>query len=235
MSFGCTTCSGECCRQYLVHISGRDAVTIARGHGLAFEAFIDIVSEGEPSGRGFVLDASGDTFALSLRRRPDGACSFLVGLTDGSQRCGIYPERPYTCAVFPLRLFHGSVDIRPDVICEPSGKRITTVDFPAGRAMLIRASFEWNVYAHVVANWNEARAMLPGRLDEKAYFDYVSAAYDAIDAMLEAREPSTAATIEHWMDGAPAVDAFAGRHEFEQALDVVLAPIAAKNAPGRQS
>jgi hypothetical protein len=69
--------------------------------------------------------------------------------------------------------------------------------------------------------------MLPGRLDEKAYFDYVSAAYDAIDTMLEARRPATADAIEHWIDAAPAVDAFAGRHEFEQALDVVLAPIAA--------
>jgi Fe-S-cluster containining protein len=228
MSSGCTTCSGECCRRYLVHISGRDAVTIARGQALAFETFIDIVSEEGPSSRGFALDASGDTFALCLRRRPDGACSFLVGLTDDSQRCGIYPERPYTCAVFPLRLFHGSVDIRPDVICEPSGRRITTVDLPAGRAMLIRASFEWSVYAHVVDAWNQARTHAPGRLDETAYFNYVSGAYDAIDGLLETRQPATAGMIEHWMDGAPAGDAVAGRHELEQALDVALAPIAAQ-------
>jgi Fe-S-cluster containining protein len=225
MSFGCTTCSGECCRRYLVHISGRDAVTIARAQHISFESFIDIVSEEPTSGRGFVLDAGSDAFALTLRRRPDGACSFLVALTDGSQRCGIYPQRPLTCAVFPLRLFHGSVDIREDVVCEPSGKRITAVDLPAGRAMLIRASFEWSVYAHVVAAWNTARARVPSRADEIVYFDYVGAAYDAIDAAL-AVQPALAGTIDHWMDGAPASDVVTGRQELEQALDAVLAPIA---------
>lgn len=235
MSFGCTTCAGECCRRYLVHISGRDAVTIARKQGLAFETFIDIVSEEESSGRGFVLGAGRDVFALTLRRRPDGACSFLVGLTDGSQRCGIYPERPLTCAVFPLRLFRGSVDIREDVICEPSGKRITAVDLPAGRAMLIRASFEWSVYAHVVAAWNEARAHLPSAVNESAYFDYVGAAYDAIDATLEERQPAIAITIEHWMDGTPADDVVAGRRELEQALDAALAPIAAARSSAQMS
>jgi Fe-S-cluster containining protein len=228
MSFGCTTCSGECCRQYLVHISGRDAVTIARGQRLAFESFVDIVSAGEPTGACFTLDGSGDTFGLSLRRRQDGACSFLVALTDGSQRCGIYPERPFTCAVFPLRLFRGSVDIRPDVICEPSGRRITAVDLPRGRAMLVRASFEWSVYARVVTAWNEARDAVPGRLDERVYFDYVGAAYDAIDAVLADRSPAaTASAIDHWMDGVPAPDVEAERLELGRALDATLAPVAA--------
>jgi Fe-S-cluster containining protein len=230
MSSGCTTCSGECCRKYLVHLSGRDAVTIARGQGLAFESFIDIISEDGPSSKGFILDDSGDAYALCLQRRQDGACSFLMALTDGSQRCGIYPERPLTCSVFPLRLFHGSVDIRPDVICEPSGRRITTVDLPAGRARLIRASFEWSVYAHVVAAWNAAHAHVAGRLHENLYFAYVGAAYDAIDAALEERQPATATIIDRWIDSAPALDDAAGaqRRDLEQALDDVLAQIAAR-------
>lgn len=209
MSSGCTTCRGECCRKYLVHLSGRDAVTIARGQRLAFESFVDIVSEDGPSSKGFVLDDSGDAFALCLQRHQDGACSFLMGLTDGSQRCGIYAERPLTCAIFPLRLFHGSVDIRSDVICEPNGRRITTVDLPAGHARLNRASFEWSVYGGVVTAGNAVHAHVRERIHERAYFAYVSAAYDAIDAVLEARQPVA-------MD-----------HELEQALAAVLAPIAA--------
>jgi Fe-S-cluster containining protein len=214
MSYGCTTCRGECCRRYLVHLSGRDAVTIARGRSLAFDAFIDLVSEEGPASLGFALDDSGDTYGLCLRRRPDGACSFLVALSDGVERCGIYPDRPLACAIFPLGLIDGSVDIRADVICEPSGLNITTVDVPAGRALLTRASFEWSVYAHVVGAWNEARARVPGRLDESVYFEYVGSAYDAIDALLEARQPEKAGT--------------AIGHALEQALDVVLAPIAAR-------
>jgi len=226
MSFGCTTCSGDCCRRYLVHVSGRDAVTIARGQGLAFEQFIDIVSEPEPTGAGFTLAAGGDTFALSLRRRPDGACSFLIGLTDGSQRCGIYPQRPLTCAVFPLRLYHGSVDIRPDVICEPSGRRITAVDLPRGRELLVRSAFEWNVYARVVAAWNAGREAAFGTVGEGAYFDYVNAAYDAIDATLaELPRAQTGNAMDHWMDGVPAADVAADRDELERALDAALASL----------
>lgn len=182
MSFGCTSCSGDCCRRYLVHISGRDAVTIARGQALAFEQFVDVVAEANATPTGFALDGSGATFALSLRRRTDGACSFLVALTDGSQRCGIYPHRPLTCAVFPLRLYRGSVDIRPDVICEPNGRRITAVDLPRARALLVRSSFEWNAYAKVVAAWNAALNATGEKRTVGAYFDYITAAYDAIDA-----------------------------------------------------
>lgn len=227
MSFGCTTCSGDCCRQYLVHISGRDAVTIARGQGLAFEQFVDTVAEAEATAAGFALDGSGATFALTLRRRTDGACSFLLDLTDGSQRCGIYPQRPLTCAVFPLRLHHGSVDIRSDVICEPRGRRITAVDLPRGRALLVRSAFEWNVYARVVAAWNAAREAVDGRLDEGGYFDYVAQAYEAIDAALAELPPlQTANVLEHWMDGVPAADVSADRRELEGTIDATLAPIA---------
>jgi hypothetical protein len=214
MSWGCATCRGECCRRYLVHISGRDAVGIARGQALAFDAFIDLVSEEGPSSLGFALDDSGDTYGLCLRRRPDGACSFLVALPDGVERCGIYPDRPIACAIFPLGLVDAGVGIRTDVICEPDGQRVTTADLAAGGALLGRASFEWSVYAHVVGAWNVARARVPSRLDESVYFEYVGSAYDAIDALLEARQPETAGT--------------AVGHGLKQALDVVLRPIAAR-------
>jgi Fe-S-cluster containining protein len=214
MSWGCATCRGECCRRYLVHISGRDAVTIARRQALAFDAFIDLVSEEASSSLGFALDGSGDTYGLCLRRRADGACSFLVALSDGVERCGIYPDRPIACAIFPLGLVDGGVGIRGDVICEPSGQRVTNADLTAGGALLSRASFEWSVYAQVVAAWNVARGRVPGRLDENVYFEYVGSAYDAIDALLEAQQPETAGT---------AID-----HGLEQALDLVLTPIAAR-------
>jgi Fe-S-cluster containining protein len=181
MGSGCTTCSGECCRQYLVHISGRDAVTIARGQALAFEAFIDIVSEDTPTATGFALDGSSDTFALSLRRQSDGACTFLSRPTGGSRRCGIYPDRPVTCAVFPLHVLRGSIDIRADVICEPRGRDISDVDLPLAHATIRREGLEWTRYARVVAAWNTAREGVTERLDESIYFAYVGAAYDAID------------------------------------------------------
>jgi hypothetical protein len=69
-----------------------------------------------------------------------------------------------------------------------------------------------------------------GRLHENLYFAYVGAAYDAIDAALEERQPATAAIIDRWIDSAPALDDAAGaqRRDLEQALDDVLAQIAAR-------
>jgi len=227
MSSGCTTCSGDCCRQYLVHVSGRDAVTIARGQGLALEQFVDVVPPVGAPGTGFTLDASGTMYGLALRRHGDGACTFLVELTDGSYRCGIYPHRPLTCAVFPLRLYRGSVDIRPDVICEPSGRRITTVDLPQARAQLVRAGFEWAMYARVVAAWNAVRSSRPERIAEDRYFAYVVAVYDALDAALAELPPATrTAAVEHWMDGVPSDDVTAARAEIERALEAAVTPLA---------
>jgi len=231
MSSGCTTCSGDCCRQYLVHVSGRDAVTIARGQGLALEQFVDVVPGAGLAAAGFTLDPSGELLGLALRRHGDGACTFLVALTDGSYRCGIYPHRPLTCAVFPLRLHRGSVDIRPDVICEPSGRRITTVDLPQARAQLVRAAFEWAMYARVVEAWNAARAPRRERIAEGRYFAYVVAVYDAIDAALAELPTAThSAAVEHWMDGVPSDEVTAARAAIEQALEAAVTPLARTHA-----
>jgi Fe-S-cluster containining protein len=170
MSSGCTTCSGACCREYLVHLSGRDAVTIARAQALAIDQFVDIVLQSSPAVEGYALGDDGDVFALALRRRDDGSCGLLIDLLDGSGRCGIYAERPLTCAVFPLRLHNGSIDIRDDVICEPSGRRITTVDFAAARSLLVRTAYDWNVYGRIVERWNAVRAGT-GPTSATAYFD----------------------------------------------------------------
>jgi Fe-S-cluster containining protein len=221
MSSGCTTCNGACCREYVVHISGRDAVTIARAQALAIEQFVEIVRQPSPAVDSFALDDESDVYALALRRRPDGSCGLLIDLLDGSGRCGVYAQRPLTCAVFPLRLHHGSIDIRDDVICEPSGRRITTVDLSAARKLLVSTAYEWNVYGRIVERWNAARAG-NGVTSAAAYFSFITRAYDRIDAALAAHAESTALAVDHWVDGIPDAAVAAARYTVEATLTMVL-------------
>ncbi len=183
-------------------LSGRDAVRIARAQALSLEQFVDVVSESDSTRTGFRLDGGADTFTLALLRHPDGACPFLLGLTDGSERCGIYPHRPGTCAAFPLRLREGSVEIRDDVICDPAGRGMAGVDLPAAKANMLRAAFEWELYERVVAVWNVACDGPIGNVDHRAYFTYVGLAYDTIDrARSEPTGETLAATVETAIGG----------------------------------
>jgi Fe-S-cluster containining protein len=221
MSSGCTTCDGACCRAYVVHVSGRDAVTIARAQALAIEQFVEIVRQPSPAAGGFALGDQSDVYSLALRRRPDGSCGLLIDLLDGSGRCGVYVQRPLTCAVFPLQLHHGSIDIRDDVVCEPSGRRITSVDFSAARTLLVRNAYEWNVYDRIVGRWNAARAGT-GATSAAAYFGFITRAYDRIDAALDEHAETTALAVDHWIDGIPDAAVAAARHTFEATLTTAL-------------
>jgi Fe-S-cluster containining protein len=221
MSSGCTTCNGACCREYVVHLSGRDAVTIARAQALAIEQFVEVVRQPSPAVGGFALGDESDVYALALRRRPDGSCGFLIDLLDGSGRCGIYPQRPLTCAVFPLQLHHGSIDVRDDVICEPSGRRITTVDFSAAHTLLVRVAYEWHVYGRIVERWNLARAGT-GATSAAAYFGFITRAYDRIDPALAEHAETTALAVDHWVDGIPDAAIAAARNTLEVTLTAAL-------------
>ena len=193
---GCTTCRGACCRAYLVHVNGRDATRIARGAGIPLEQFLDVVPEAEPPGSGFTLDDGMAAYALALRRASDGACRFLAAAPDGAERCSIYARRPLACAMFPLSIANGEIAIKPEVICEPSGRRIDPGELSLARTIFERATSDWSEYAIVVATWNEFRAAVAATIDARAYFAYLSAAYDAIDASLaEHSFEQTAATI----------------------------------------
>ena len=110
-------------------LSGRDAVTIARGQGLALEHSLTRSCRRADLGLGFTLDetagrlASHCGAATTARARSSSVDRRLIPLRNLSAASA-------DCAVFPLRLIARSVDIRPDVICEPSGRRITAVDLP---------------------------------------------------------------------------------------------------------
>lgn len=80
-SFKCQVCSA-CCYNKTIRVSPYEALRLARRLGLTTTEFYRACTE------------EGETV---LRNRPDGGCIF-----QGPRGCGVYPDRPLVCRLFPL-------------------------------------------------------------------------------------------------------------------------------------
>jgi Fe-S-cluster containining protein len=209
----CEGCAGECCKHYVVGLSGHDVWTIATQLHLAPGQFVTIAQEHEATGIGFKLDATKMTFSLVLAKRPgsDGRqqCTFLLELPDGTGRCGIYPLRPSACRVYPAQLRDGDVVFRDGIVCPKGAWNVPSDDLPAWRTSLLRSQMEWAVYATVVHHWNE-QAVLTPRAEMRTpddYYVYLLDRYERVHA-LERELPSSEmhALVDGWGEhaGTPA-------------------------------
>lgn len=156
---GCATCEGRCCRQYVVPVTCLDVHDLSRALALAPEQFAALVSDPETETDGIKLQAGGPGLSLVLHRHQHAddrqSCVFLVELPDGTGRCGVYAHRPSVCRTYPTAFHHGSVAIRPDVMCPKGSWNLAAMDLPSWRLGLL--AFEMNHALHriVVARWNE--------------------------------------------------------------------------------
>ena len=201
----CEGCVGECCKHYLVGLSGHDLWTIATEMHLAPGQFVTIAQEHEATGVGFKLDATKMTFSLVLAKRPgsDGRqqCIFLMELADGVGRCGIYPSRPSACRVYPAQLRDGAVTFRDGIVCPNGAWNVPAADLPPWRTQLLRSQMEWAVYATVVHHWND-QAILTPRAEMRTpddYYGYLLDRYERLDK-LERAMPSDErqAVVDRW-------------------------------------
>jgi len=175
----CATCSGMCCYDVLVRVTGYDAWRIKRAQALAFDQFL-MVGPDTPAGPGaFVLE--GERCAIYLGKNAENArvCAFLMHLPGDVRRCGVYAERPTVCAVYPMTFTNGSVALRSDVRCEATNWNMATITYPKWRRGLLAHLFESHLYGRVTDRWNETRAKSGGTLAE--FFAYVESCFDAID------------------------------------------------------
>jgi len=79
--FKCQVC-GVCCANKAIHISPYEALRLARNLGITTtEVYRAYAEEG----------------GTVLRNKPDGTCIFL-----NSRGCGVHPDRPLVCRLFPL-------------------------------------------------------------------------------------------------------------------------------------
>jgi Fe-S-cluster containining protein len=225
----CEGCAGECCKHYLVGLSGHDVWSIATQMHLAPAQFVTIAQEHEATGVGFKLDATKMTFSLVLAKRPgsDGRqqCIFLMELADGVGRCGIYPSRPSACRVYPAQLRDGAVTFRDGIVCPKGAWNVPAGELPPWRTQLLRSQMEWAVYATVVHHWNE-QAVLTPRAEMRTpdeYYAYLLDRYQRL-SKLEAELPSgqLKAVIDRWGER----DATPGEAPWERLLTRVEQAIA---------
>lgn len=114
--YPCVTCIAECCRNYLVPVTGLDVYRIYRSLGLdpgQFTAYQQLAS-----GKvGFRLEDSALRYTMLLAkdqqhgRASEGWCVFWLPLGKSVGRCGIYQLRPRVCRTYPARLENGTVQL----------------------------------------------------------------------------------------------------------------------------
>ena len=202
MSDACANCNGTCCYNVSVRVTGYDAWRIKRAQALEFEQFLRAQPEPEAQAGSFLIGS--ERFALYLGKNPRNpdVCTFLMHLPDGIMRCGIYPERPRVCAVYPMTFKNGSVDLRTDVACKPANWNLATITYPMWRRNLLEHFFEGFVNARVAARWDEGSAYAKAALAD--YYRYADDAFEGIDAARIARGEAFEDLILHWQDAAPA-------------------------------
>jgi Fe-S-cluster containining protein len=180
MSAGCATCSGRCCHDIYVRITGFDAARIATAQRVGLRAFCNMPEEREETTTGFLLgDGRRHDLQLTQQSEDAGACVWLMHVDENVQRCGIYASRPRVCAVYPFVIAMGTIDIRSDARCKPGDWRLSSLDLRQRRYDFSMHVAESQLYAVMVRVWNEAQAL---ERTEERYERFVIAATDAFFA-----------------------------------------------------
>ena len=85
-SFKCMRCS-VCCVNRTIKIGAYEGERLARRKGITPSEFFERYTESEEH---------------ILRLKSDGTCIFLIG-----EGCGVHPDRPLVCRLYPLGLLTG--------------------------------------------------------------------------------------------------------------------------------
>ena len=197
----CATC-GACCRSYLVPVCGYDVWLISTRQRLGPEQFLLTIPQQEPGPDGFRLEPEGPTYGLALDKqgplRATQPCVFLVHLTDGNDRCGIYAERPVVCQSYPMSTWRASVIQRRDALCPSGSWSDADIGTPSWRDALQRLRMHFDIYHEVVARWNArvATAAARAQFDLREYFSYLLNVHDRLAALDDAMGAAALAEVQ---------------------------------------
>lgn len=163
----CATCHGMCCEVYTVAPSAIDLLGMMRALSLPWDAIAHVAEHPIPLDHGFRLDESDRRSAFLLRRRPEGACQFLLVLEGGQRRCGVHAVRPAACRTYPVgRLWHGPDDasalFREDAICPPEPQaEIYREAAPSLLPLIDADEAERALYRRILNRWDAWAARKP--------------------------------------------------------------------------
>jgi Fe-S-cluster containining protein len=201
----------------IIRINGYDAWRIRRAQHLEFAEFITVARDPEEMAHGFQIAGEEGTFSFYLRRSASSpeACAFLMHLPGDLKRCGVYPDRPTVCQVYPMQFRHGAVAVREQIRCKPSDWTLAALNVDYWRGLLLNFHFEWDVFGRVVERWNAT-----GAGSVEAFVLYVQRSFDEIDTkcrpFAESGRPSI---INEWMRPDPALEAKERRESLLAEID----------------
>lgn len=190
MSSPCSTCTKRCCAHYTVSVNGYDAWLIATRLRLPPASFLVYFPVAEDAERGFRLHPGGPRHEIALDKvggfRRGNPCVFWIDLMNGRGRCGIHAVRPHVCQTYPAYQDGDVVMLRDDVLCPEGSWSLSGMDLATFRARLHAFRIEQDVYAAVVAAWNDAlEGSARGRTADD-YYAHLMEAYDRLAAVRQA-------------------------------------------------
>jgi Fe-S-cluster containining protein len=183
---GCADCDGKCCRELVVDLTAAEVRGIADATGLNPADFVRFLHK-PPSqvvSPPFRMGPQDPGVMLALDKKNDGSdgCVFLVELSGGQGRCGIYADRPPLCRVYPFHPNKLRVGIEPrcDGVCSPANWTFAAVDLLPLRRDVLWIAKAWVQHRQVVAQWNamvdeQQRDFMPAEL-----FDFLLAREDLL-------------------------------------------------------
>lgn len=171
----CAGCTGTCCRNVLVPITGHDAWRIARANALAFEQFVTVAGADADTPGAFRLEDGFGALVLAKNVYDASACAFLVTLPGGEGRCGTHPSRPRVCRTYPMARDGTELLLRTDVACGAGDWDMARVSRERWLRELDAQAAESAAYDRIVVAWNAT-----GANELREYLAFLERAYAAI-------------------------------------------------------
>jgi Fe-S-cluster containining protein len=157
----CRGCVTACCMEHEVEVNGFDLLRLLRGLGLPWDAVARIEGQASPMFFGFRLDSGPTHFHFFLRRRPSGACQFLLELDGGHRRCGVHALRPGACRIYPLLASEGGSIVGSHVLCPPERRAMYEAARPSLQSLVDDDKAAQSRWALAIEAWDQTARTVP--------------------------------------------------------------------------
>ena len=181
----CAGCTGNCCRDVVVRVTGFDAWRIRRGQRLEYDQFVEVRPDEDPMAETFRIGDESCSLFLGKSAVDPAACVFLMNLPGDVRRCGMYADRPTVCAVYPMTLRYGSIELREDVRCTPADWNMATLDYPLWREAFLGYAVERRLFGRFAGAWNLRAPFEDAEPGRERFFRHLDG---VTEAMVAARD-----------------------------------------------
>ena len=182
----CAGCHGDCCTVHDVPLSAFELRRLRRALGLPWNAVATVVEDRNMLARGVRLSRAPVWKRFNLRRRPSGACQFLLELEGGHRRCGVHALRPGACRIYPLlpdRTAQLGVFVSGHAICPPERAALYGEAAASLTAIVDEDTAEELLWDRMVDRWELYGASSVEGFSIETFLAWCDGILDRIDAL----------------------------------------------------